>query len=186
MKLVQVYQRSQGTHQCGLGDTLDRQAPGWVYFWRTKDQVTVPRVAGDLSVGADPTLAQDIALAPQAESPGIAALAEPAAVGQIGVDPLQFKLVGFTSGCVCIRPELSTRMLRAVQSRDFDEAEAIREQFAPLEQLRNDIHPIRVLHEAVALAGIAETGPILPMLSELSDAERDAVRQAVATLISTR
>ena len=69
-----------------------------------------------------------------------------------------FRLAGFTSGCVCVAPRLSADMLKAARAGDWAEAERLRAIFKPLEDLRNDINPIRVLHEAVRLAGIAEAG----------------------------
>jgi dihydrodipicolinate synthase/N-acetylneuraminate lyase len=96
-----------------------------------------------------------------------------------------FKLAGFTSGCVCVNPELSQEMLEALRSGDNASAEAIREIFRPLEDLRNDIHPVRVLHDAVALGGIAETGPILPLLSNLTTKEQAAVKEAALDLRET-
>ena len=95
-----------------------------------------------------------------------------------------FDLASFTSGCVCIAPRLSMDMLRAVQSGDTRKAEQIQAQFRPLEDLRNQNHPISVLHRAVSLAGIAETGPVLPLLSEIADPHMPAVRQAVAGLMA--
>lgn len=86
----------------------------------------------------------------------------------------RFGITGFTSGCVCVNPALSQQMLQAMNAEQWDRAEEIRKVFAPLEDLRNEINPIRVLHEAVQLAGIAETGPALPLLSGL--AEEDAAR----------
>ena len=56
------------------------------------------------------------------------------------------------------------KMLHALKAGDLDIAESIRQTFEPLEDLRNGINPIRVLHTAVAEAGIANTGPILPLL----------------------
>ncbi|TWU24245.1 5-dehydro-4-deoxyglucarate dehydratase [Novipirellula galeiformis] len=79
-----------------------------------------------------------------------------------------FGVAGFTSGCVCVAPAKSMEMMRAIQSGDFETAESIRKWFEPLEDLRNEINPIRVLHHAVTGAGICNTGPLLPMLSELS------------------
>ena len=58
-------------------------------------------------------------------------------------------------------------MLAAIQSGDFEAAEVIRNWFRPLEDLRNGHGPIPVLHHAVSEAGIADTGPLLPMLSDL-------------------
>jgi dihydrodipicolinate synthase/N-acetylneuraminate lyase len=95
-----------------------------------------------------------------------------------------FGVGGFTSGCVCVAPARSQSMLHAIQQRDFVKAEQIRESFRPLEDLRNGIQPIRVLHYAVAAAGIAQTGPIQPMLGELSDAQKDSVKAAAIALKS--
>ena len=94
-----------------------------------------------------------------------------------------FGLQGFTSGCVCVAPGLSMSMLRAIKAGNFAAAEEIRQTFVPLEDLRNAINPVRVLHAALALAGIAETGPILPLLSEIADTDRPAIRQAAAALL---
>lgn len=95
-----------------------------------------------------------------------------------------FGLTSFTSGCVCLAPRLSMQMLRAIQSNDFDRAEEIRRVFAPLEDLRNGINPIRVLHTAVALAGIAATGPLMPLLCEVSDEEATAIGTAAKRLLA--
>jgi len=94
-----------------------------------------------------------------------------------------FGLGGFTSGCVCIAPALSMAMMRAIHANDIDEAERIRLTFKPLEDLRNAHSPIRVLHEAVTLAGIADMGPILPLLSNLESEHHDAVREAATQLL---
>ncbi len=96
-----------------------------------------------------------------------------------------FGVTGFTSGCVCVAPERSMQMMRAIHAGDYETAEAIRQWFLPLEDLRNEIHPIRVLHHAVAEAGIAETGPMLPMLSDLSADVLDRIRAAVTTMMTT-
>jgi dihydrodipicolinate synthase/N-acetylneuraminate lyase len=94
-----------------------------------------------------------------------------------------FKINSFTSGCVCVRPDRSQRMLEALNQGNLALAEEIRAQFQPLEDLRNEINPIRVLHEAVALAGIAATGPHLPLLSGLAEKDVERVRQAAQDLL---
>ena len=83
-----------------------------------------------------------------------------------------FGVQSFTSGCVCIAPSLSMDMLRALKAGDHEIAGTIRQTFKPLEDLRNAINPIRVLHAATGEAGIANTGPILPLLHEVTDAQR--------------
>jgi dihydrodipicolinate synthase/N-acetylneuraminate lyase len=95
-----------------------------------------------------------------------------------------FGLAGFTSGCVCIAPQRSMEMLRALQRKDYAAAEAIRARFAPLEALRDRINPVRVLHAAVQLANIAETGPITPMLSPVDEAQVPAIADAARSLLS--
>lgn len=96
-----------------------------------------------------------------------------------------FGLNSFTSGCVCVRPDLSQAMLEALKSGDDAKAESIRQQFEGLEDQRNAINPIRVLHEAVALGGIANTGPHLPLLSALSESEKTSVSVATQALLNS-
>jgi len=80
-----------------------------------------------------------------------------------------FGLKCFTSGSVCIAPRISMAFLAAVRQGDMDRARALWEKFVPIEDLRDAHSPIRVLHEAVRLAGIAETGPMSPLLSNITD-----------------
>ena len=96
----------------------------------------------------------------------------------------EFGLVSYTSGCVCVAPRLSMQMLRAIKVGDFATAERIQAIFGPLEDLRNAINPIRVLHTAVGLAGIAEMGPIIPLLSEVSAADHPAIKEAAMKLFA--
>ena len=93
-----------------------------------------------------------------------------------------FEIGSFTSGCVCVSPARSQAMLKAIQASDFATAEKIRIEFLPLEDLRNGINPIRVLHRAVELAGIAETGPMQPLLGELSPTQVTDVAAACEAL----
>lgn len=93
-----------------------------------------------------------------------------------------FGLQGFTSGSVCVAPHSSMRILALCKEGRWDEAEEERTQFLPLENLRDAHSPIRVLHEAVTLAGIADMGPMLPMLSNLPEALRGPVRDAAVVL----
>ncbi len=94
-----------------------------------------------------------------------------------------FGITGFTAGCVCIAPKLSMDLLRAIDAGDFAKAESIREIFLPLEDLRNAHSPILVLHHAVALAGVADTGPVLPLLTELPAELLPAIEQAAKALL---
>jgi len=93
-----------------------------------------------------------------------------------------FGLQGFTSGSVCIAPHSSMRILALCKDGRWDEAEEERAHFLPLENLRDAHSPIRVLHEAVTLAEIADMGPMLPMLSNLPEPQRAPVRDAALAL----
>ena len=95
----------------------------------------------------------------------------------------KFGITGFTAGCICVRPDLTKELMSAIQSGNLDRAAEIQAIFKPLEDLRNGINPIRVLHEAVELAGIANTGPQIPLLCGLNDAQREAVAHAASALL---
>jgi dihydrodipicolinate synthase/N-acetylneuraminate lyase len=106
----------------------------------------------------------------------------------------KFGLNGFTSGSVCIAPSMSQGMLQALKAGDGKAAAALRENFIALEDLRDAHSPLRVLHAAVAAAGIAETGPLQPFLSNIEDkallaeigAAANALLAAEQTYRSTR
>ncbi len=94
-----------------------------------------------------------------------------------------YRLQGFTSGSVCIAPRRSMRVLAALKARRIDEADRLLEPIRPLEALREKISPIRVIHEAVRLAGVADTGPILPMLSNVEPELHGAIGKAALALL---
>mgnify|MGYP001124447455 CR=1 FL=1 len=76
------------------------------------------------------------------------------------------------------------KMLVALKAGDYETAETIRQTFEPLENLRNAINPIRVLHTATIEAAIANTGPILPLLHEVTDQERANIAEAAKALLA--
>ncbi len=95
-----------------------------------------------------------------------------------------FGVTGYTSGCVCVAPKPSAQMLKAIYSRDFDQAEILRAKFGALEDLRNAHGPIPVLHHAVQLAGVAETGPFLPLLAPRADDHLLGIKTAAKDLLA--
>jgi dihydrodipicolinate synthase/N-acetylneuraminate lyase len=95
-----------------------------------------------------------------------------------------YGLQGFTSGSVCVAPRGSTRILEACKRKDWEAAARLREKYIPLEDRRDALSPIRVLHEAVRLAGIADTGPILPLLSNLEADKHPEVAKAAQELLA--
>jgi len=80
-----------------------------------------------------------------------------------------FGLRAFTSGSTCVAPALSNRIRVALHANDDATAKATRELFIPLEDARDKYSPIRILHAAVELAGIAKTGPIGEFLSTIAE-----------------
>ena len=96
----------------------------------------------------------------------------------------KFGLRAFTSGSVCVGPRGSTRILQLLKAQRYDDAEKVRAAYIALEDQRDARGPIRVLHDAVTLAGIADMGPILPMVANLEAAERPAVQAAASALLA--
>ena len=96
----------------------------------------------------------------------------------------KFGVDAFTAGCVCVAPKRSQEMLLALQAGDIAKAETLRAGFLALEDLRNAHGPIQVLHHAVKLAGIADTGPLLPLLSPLDSAIQAKIEAAAKSLLA--
>ncbi|MBL8524671.1 MAG: dihydrodipicolinate synthase family protein [Betaproteobacteria bacterium] len=86
-----------------------------------------------------------------------------------------FGITSFTSGSVCLAPAGSMKLLELLKAGKYDEAEKVRATYIPFEDCRDGISPIRVLHDGVTLAGIADMGPMLPMITGLTDAEKAQV-----------
>jgi dihydrodipicolinate synthase/N-acetylneuraminate lyase len=80
-----------------------------------------------------------------------------------------FGLAGMTTGSGCIAPARCRGFFDAARAGDWARAGELRAPFMPLEDLRDEWGPARVLHAATALAGIADTGPIPPYVSPLQD-----------------
>jgi len=77
----------------------------------------------------------------------------------------KFGLASFTTGSGCIAPKVSVAMFNALKRHDVAAAEALRARFMPMEDIRESISLIRVLHDAVTLSGLADMGSQLPLLS---------------------
>ena len=80
----------------------------------------------------------------------------------------EWKLPGFTTGSGCLAPAMSNRLFEACSRGDYTEAEAVRADFLPLEDLRDSWGPARVLHSAIEEALVAKMGPVPPFISGLS------------------
>jgi dihydrodipicolinate synthase/N-acetylneuraminate lyase len=162
-----------------------------VLYIKDEKYVTVEVAESLVAEGAISWIKYAVVRANPADDPLLEALVaavDPAlVVSGIGEQPAithwnDFGIRAFTSGCVCVAPRRSQEMLRALKAGDSAHAEEIREHFNRLESRRNAHGPIPVLHHAVALAGIAETGPALPLLTDLDAQTQAAIAQVAREL----
>ena len=97
-----------------------------------------------------------------------------------------WKLPGFTTGSGCIAPHLSQKLFETLNAQDYAAAEHIRSKFIPLEDLRDAGGPARVLHHATELVSIAQTGPIAPYVSELTEQQLNELAPVASELHSNQ
>lgn len=93
-----------------------------------------------------------------------------------------FDLGGLTTGSGCVAPRRCSDLFAALVKKDWESAEAFREFFMPLEDLRDGWGPARVLHHASELAGIAPAGPIPPFVSPLGASQLEQLAPVAAAL----
>lgn len=93
-----------------------------------------------------------------------------------------FRLGGMTTGSGCIAPRRCREFFDAARGADWARAEQVRSLFMPLEDLRDEWGPARVLHHATELSGIAPTGPIPPYVSPLDAARLERLTPVAAQL----
>ncbi len=94
-----------------------------------------------------------------------------------------WRLPGFTTGSGCVAPRLSGKIFEACVKRDNEMAEELRAEFLPLEDLRDAWNPAKVLHFATQLAGVAETGPVAPFLSSLTERQLEGIAPVARALV---
>ena len=89
------------------------------------------------------------------------------------------------SGSASVAPRASSAMLAALRRGDYRAAEEIRAHVLPLEDLRDAIGAIPVLHDAVTLAGIADMGPLLPLVANVANGSHGpAIAKAAKALLA--
>lgn len=167
-KKVVVYIKNDGfLSVAGTKQLVDDGIVSWIKYAVVRDDPSEDPFLRELVETVDPNLI----ISGIGEQPAIVHLRD-------------FGVIGFTAGCVCIAPKLSQDLLKAIKAGKFVRAEELRGIFKKLEDLRNSINPVRVLHEAVTFAGIAKTGPLLPLLSNVDERYRSRVREAAQTLFA--
>lgn len=110
-------------------------------------------------------------------------------IGGIGERPAiihlrDWGLPGFTTGSGCLAPGLSNEIFQACARREYEEAQATRSLFLPLEDLRDAWGPAKVLHEATREAGIARTGPLPPFHSGLAPEQLEVLGPVAKQLVA--
>jgi len=150
----------------GVKSLIDAGAISWIKYAVVRADPAQDELLAGLVLNVDPTLI-------------VSGIGEQPAI----VHWTKFGVKAFTSGCACVAPRRSQEMLLALQAGDLAKAEQIRAGFDSLESLRNAHGPIPVLHHAVDQAGIAKTGPMLPLLTNLSDELSDEIHPAAEGLV---
>jgi len=165
---IVVYMKNEGYITPALVEELVKDGlVSWIKYAIVRDDPSKDTVLSELVDRVDPQLI-------------VSGIGEQPALVHLD----QFKLGGFTTGCGCVAPGLSQKVRQLAKNGDWAGANAVRKQFEPLEDLRNEINPVRVLHEAVTLSGIADMGTILPLLSGLNPVDRSRVQAAAAALLA--
>lgn len=164
-----------------------------VLYIKDEGYVNLPVVKALVKAGAISWIKYAVVRQDPAQDPLLEALAQEVPsellVSGIGEQPAiihwtKFGVKAFTAGCVCVTPRKSQDMLEALVAGNVDLAEQLRPGFLPLEDLRNAHGPIQVLHHAVKLAGIADTGPMVPLLADLSADLQGQISGAVQKLLA--
>lgn len=180
----------------GLADGVRRFSdalgkPAVVYI-KSADYLAPGTVASLIEEGRIAALKYAVVRDDPADDPYLSALREAVdsrwIVSGIGERPAiehmrGFGLQSFTSGSVCVAPRGSMRLLGLLRDGHYEEAEQVRQAYLPLEDCRDSISPIRVLHDAVTLSGVADMGPMLPLLTGLSESERQRVAPVARALL---
>ena len=177
----------------GLQDFVDRSGVPLIVYIKTDGYVPAKAIGRMVEQGAvfgikyavpRNDLKQDAYLQELIDAVGaeriVSGFGEPPAFPHL----THFKLAGFTAGCVCIAPHLSMSYLHALKRGDEAEAKRLLEVFLPLEAIRERHNAIRVLHTAVSLSGVADMGPILPLLTEADPAIHGEIKEAARALLA--
>ncbi|WP_192937504.1 dihydrodipicolinate synthase family protein [Sinorhizobium medicae] len=117
----------------------------------------------------------------------IAAIGKDRMASGMGETPIHDHLGGrslttYTSGAVCIAPSAAMELLRLYKAGRGAEAFELSRPFLEFEKVRAELGGLQVLHDGMRLAGIADTGPLMPMISNLNAEKLGPVGVAVKAL----
>jgi dihydrodipicolinate synthase/N-acetylneuraminate lyase len=186
---------ASATKPAGVATGLRRLADAYqrpmIAYVRSEAYLTVADIAALLADGVLCSVKYAVERKDPAEDAFLAAIIDAAGsdriVSGMGERPAvvhlaKFGLAGFTSGSVTIAPHLSAAILALLRQGDAAGADRIREKFLAFEDLRDRHGQIVVLHDAVRLAGVADTGPLQPYLAGLDEGLVAPVAAAASAL----
>jgi dihydrodipicolinate synthase/N-acetylneuraminate lyase len=177
----------------GLRRLTDKAGMPFTLYIKSEDYIDVDTLAALVADGTLLAVKYAIVRADPSSDPYLRRLLQSVPASQVvsgmGERPAliharDFGLAAWTTGSGCIAPHAVMALLRAAKSGDTAAAQPLYDRFLPLETLRDDISLIRVLHDAVTLSGIADMGPILPLLSKTPDHALPAVEQEARALVA--
>ena len=175
----------------GVRRIADRLGTGLVLYVKREGQVDAADVGRLMEEGAVSFVKYAVERAVPGEDAHLDALI--AAVGReriasgYGETPIidhigARRMATFTSGAVCIAPAASNALLHGLRAGS-DVSHAL-EPFLEFERQRAWIGGTKVLHDGITLSGLADCGPQLPMVSSLTQEEREAIRPSVEALMA--
>lgn len=93
------------------------------------------------------------------------------------------RLATWTSGAVCIAPAAATALQAKLRTGDLAGAELAIRPFLEFERVRAQLGGIQVLHSGTTVSGVANMGPMMPMVSVVKERNMPEVRRVVAALL---
>jgi dihydrodipicolinate synthase/N-acetylneuraminate lyase len=177
----------------GLARLVDAAGIPLTLYLKSEDYVDVDTLARLVDDGALLAVKYAIPRANPADDPYLRRLLQSVkpsrVVSGMGERPAlvhvrDFGLAAWTTGSGCIVPRSVMALLRAAKAGRMEEAQRLHDAFLPLETLRDEISLIRVLHDAVTLSGIANMGPIQPLLSATPPEHLARIGKAVEELLA--
>lgn len=94
------------------------------------------------------------------------------------------RMATFTSGAVCIAPAAANELLRLYRAGEFDLAQKLSAPFLDFERTRANLGGTSVLHDGITLSGIADCGPLMPLVSNLDEEQKALIRPQVEALVA--
>jgi 4-hydroxy-tetrahydrodipicolinate synthase len=179
--------------EAGLTRIADTAGIPLTLYIKSEDYVDVDALTRLIERGTLLAVKYAIVRADPANDPYLRRLLQNVAPGKIlsgmGERPApthlgEFGLAAWTTGSGCIAPRMVTALLQAVKDGDRETAQRLYDAFMLLETLRDDISLIRVLHDALTFSGIADMGPLLPLLSSTPPEHHAKIGQAARELLA--